>query len=43
MKTQQLALETFGAKMAPAAHIQDEDLVLCCDFAPAQFVRAATL
>ena len=47
MKAQQLALQTLGTQMAlaalaaPAAHIQDEGLVLWRDFALAQLCARA--
>ena len=41
MKTQQLSLQTFGTQMSPAAHIQDEGLVLWHDFALTQLCAHA--
>ena len=43
MKTQQLALQTFGTQMSPAAHIQDEGLVLWHDFALTQLMGTTAL
>jgi len=43
MKTKQLALKAFGTQMAPAAHVQDKDLVLWRDFAHAQLMGTTAL